>query len=131
MGILLFLAQADFAQKKKVRLSLPDNKIYTTVDQMPEYPGGPDAWRRLLERSLSISEKDVEEGWTGPVKFAAIVEKSGSLSNIDINGKKPKDYNSIDSSIYKMIVGSKWQVGKLNGKIVRVRIWQTVIICLQ
>jgi hypothetical protein len=132
MGILLFSGQADFAQKKSGRIVVVDNKIYTKVDQMPEFPGGPDGWRRLLEKSIEYSDKEFEDGnYPGPVRFSFVVEKNGNTSNLTMIGRSINLYNKTDSSIHKMLEKTKWKPGKSNGKIVRVQMIQSIITCFQ
>jgi protein TonB len=58
------------------------DKIFTKVENPAEFPGGPDAWRRYLERSLQYPEAAQENGVQGVVRVQFIVDKEGNISEV-------------------------------------------------
>lgn len=130
MGILLFLMQAGFCQCKCYYDSALKRKIFTKADEMPEYPGGPDAWRRFLERNLNVPESYIEDGMQLPIKYTFVVEKDGTLANLSMNGRQMKEYNGLDSSFHTMLLlAPKWTPAKCRGKTVVAKM-ENSIVCL-
>ncbi|MBL7933441.1 MAG: energy transducer TonB [Bacteroidia bacterium] len=97
----------------------PPEQIYDNLEEMPEFPGGPEAMQQYLDEH--ISRPAVMRGICSSSRLIAgfVVEKDGSISQIDIvksiNGCPDFDYDVI-KAIRNM---PKWKPGKLNGKKVR------------
>lgn len=97
----------------------PPEEIFEKLDEMPEFPGGPEAMQQYLEEH--ISRPAVMRGVCSARRLIAgfVVEKDGSITQIDIvksiNGCPDFDYDVI-KAIKNM---PKWRPGKLNGKRVR------------
>lgn len=96
------------------------SQVFTVVEKMPQYPGG----HNVLAEILKVKKEDypviaIEKGIEGRVSLSFIVEKDGSISNIDI-------LRSIDPSLDKAAVKivekmPKWTPGEQRGKKVRVQ----------
>ena len=112
-------------EAKKAGLPIPpsptnnsSDKIFTQVENEPEFPGGKDAWRKFLQTNLNGSIA-VKEGlkagsYTFITKF--IVHEDGSLS--DFTSEK-----NINDTIAKHCVevikkGPKWKPAIQNGYVV-------------
>jgi protein TonB len=85
----------------------------------PEFPGGMPAFYQFLSKNLTYPEKAVQNGIEGKAYVQFIVEKDGTITNIDV-------VNDIHSSLKKeaIRVVSKmpnWKPGKQGNKPVRVR----------
>lgn len=97
----------------------PPEEIFYKLDEMPEFPGGPEAMQKYLEEH--ISRPTVMRGICSSRRLIAgfVVEKDGSITQIDIvksiNGCPDFDYEVI-KAIKNM---PKWRAGRLNGKKVR------------
>lgn len=94
------------------------DKPYTLVEQMPVYPGGEGAMNKFVKENLRYPVTAQEEGIQGRVNIRFIVEKDGTISNVNI-------LRGIDSKCDKEAVRlvksfPKWVPGKQNGNVVRV-----------
>ena len=57
------------------------DRIYTSVEQMPEYPGGMKAFFNYVRRKARTSERAAETGKEGTVMIQFVVEKDGSVTS--------------------------------------------------
>lgn len=101
-------------------LTQKDNsKVFTIVEQNPEYPEGQAAFYKYLAKNIKYptSLRDNGIDCASTVKF--IVEKDGSISNVEvIRGCKNKAYNKHLCRLIKNM--PRWSPGKQQGKPVRV-----------
>lgn len=81
---LLLLSFQNFAQ---------DDKIYQVVEQQPEFIGGHSAFLRYLESNINLSNLTAGKKNYGRVFMTMIVEKNGSLSNIEALISPTKKYS--------------------------------------
>lgn len=102
-------------------LTQKDNsRVFTIVQQNPEYPEGQAAFYKYLAKNLkyptSLRDNGIDCASTY-VKF--IVEKDGSISNVEvIRGCKNKAYKKQLCQLMKNM--PRWNPGKQEGKPVRV-----------
>jgi protein TonB len=88
------------------------------VDEMPEFPGGEEAWNEYLRKELRYPEVCRTLGITGVVHIEFVVERDGAISNIRV--LEPV-YRDLDAEAVRVISASpKWKAGKQMGKAVRV-----------
>jgi len=80
--ILLFILPDCFSQKQAVSREEIDSLPYIIVDTMPQFPGGYDSLNRFIAKNLIFSGFCSEI--TGTVFLEFIVEKDGSISNINV-----------------------------------------------
>ena len=59
-----------------------DGQLLTIVEEMPEYPGGMDAFYSYLQNEISYPSQAKQMGVEGRVFVNFIIEKDGSLSNV-------------------------------------------------
>lgn len=105
------------------------DQIFTVVEKMPKFPGGVGA----LKEYLKVKKEDypviaIENGIEGRVSLCFIVEKDGSISDIQI-------LRSVDPSLDKAALKitermPKWTPGEQRGKVVRVKYTVPVIFKL-
>lgn len=99
-----------------VAAPVDDNQIFTKVEQEAEFPGGPAAWKRYLERNLNGSvpiDNNAPEGtYTVIVKF--IVSKDGSIS--DVQAETSFGYGMEEEAVRAIKSGPKWTPGLQNGR---------------
>jgi periplasmic protein TonB len=93
-------------------------KIVTTAEVMPEFPGGIDALRRFLGRNLRVPENAVEPGQRIKVPVRFVVNKGGELSDVEF-------LVQVDEILKKEILRvmqkmPKWKSGSQNGRPVAV-----------
>ncbi|WP_026902766.1 energy transducer TonB [Pedobacter glucosidilyticus] len=94
------------------------NEIFTTVEQMPEYPGGLEAFYKYLGNSINYPPVARENNIQGRVTVNFVVERDGSLTDIKvlrgIGG-------GCDEEAIRVLKKSKaWKPGVQNGRPVRV-----------
>lgn len=101
-----------------ITLKKPDSKVYTGVDQMPEFPGGIQAMLDYISSNVKYPVIALENGIHGKVFVAFVVSKTGSISSAKIA-------RSVDPSLDKealRVINSmpKWTPGKHQGEAVDV-----------
>ena len=107
-----------------------DNSIiYNVADEMPQFPGGPQAIFEYLSKSIRYPADAEENGVQGRVICTFVVETDGSISNIKVA-------KSVDPSLdkeAKRVISSmpNWIPGKMNGTAVRVNYSVPVTFKLQ
>lgn len=112
--LILFTLTNVKAQKNDTTKESP---IFTSVEQMPEFPGGPAAFINFLSNNLQYPVKAVTEKVQGKVFISFFVEKDGSLSEVKILRSLSAE---IDSEAVRVIKKSpKWKPGIQNGRAVR------------
>ena len=94
------------------------NKVFTEVEQVAEFPGGIDKFRRRVQDNFDSS---VIEGEGGVVsaEVSFVVEKDGSITDVKASGPN-RDFNNEAVRTVKSIK-NKWAPAKVNGQNVRYR----------
>ncbi len=95
-----------------------DNKVFTAVEQIPQFPGGIDAFYQFLGDNIRYPAESKKVASQGRVIISFVVEKDGSLTNV-------RTVHGVDSSIDREAVrviklSPKWSPAIQNGKLVRV-----------
>ena len=89
------------------------------VDEMPEYPGGMDAMMKFVAENLKYPEQMQKEKVEGRVLLSFVVEKDGSVTNIEeVQSPHPV---LTEEAIRVVKLMPKWKPGKQDGKEVRVQ----------
>ena len=90
-----------------------------TVDQMAYYPGGIPALMDFLNENIKYPEQAEREGIEGRVVAGFIVERDGSVSNIEI---LKSVHPLLDAEVVRvMSLMPNWIPGRQNGQPVRVK----------
>jgi protein TonB len=125
-GLMMFpavvLAQSK-ATKKHIK---PDTTIYTTVDVVPEFPGGLEKLGAYLAKTEIPALDTTDNTPSGRIIIQMIVEKDGSLTHFKIvrSGNK-----TIDQAYLEHLRHSpKWKPGLLRGKPIRVLFSLPIIV---
>lgn len=98
---------------------IPEPDIFTVVEEMPGFmEGDQKAFRKYVNSQLKYPKKAIEYGITGTVIVQFIVDKNGSIKNVQIlRSADPL----LDNEVKKVISASpKWTPGKQRGKAVNV-----------
>ena len=90
--------------------------IFTSVEGLPEFPGGYQKFLAFVKENLDQSKSSV----AGRANITFVVEQDGTLSDIKAVGRI-FDENAINEAIRVMKLSPKWNPGKQNGKPVRVQ----------
>ncbi|HLL43171.1 MAG TPA: hypothetical protein VK369_08545 [Segetibacter sp.] len=94
------------------------DKVFTKVEKEAKFPGGPDGWRKYLERNLDANVAANDGAPTGnyTVKVQFIVDKTGAISNVKAI-EVPKTCPSCGPEAVKVIAkGPKWEPAVQNGR---------------
>ncbi len=96
------------------------NKVYTFVEQQPEYPEGTAALMKWIGSNLTYPAIARENGIEGTVYVGFVVEKNGSITDVQVKrgvvGGKVLD----DEAVRVVKKMPAWKPGKQNGRAVRV-----------
>ena len=93
--------------------------VFDVVEEMPQYPGGPQALFKFLGENVHYPAEAEKAGIQGRVIATFVVEKDGSIS-------QPTVVKSVDplldaEAIRVISAMPNWKPGKQNGKVVRVK----------
>ncbi|MFI5140037.1 MAG: TonB family protein [Sphingobacteriales bacterium] len=102
----------------KAGKEIKDPRIFTSVDQVPEFPGGLDEFMRLLVRHLDYPARARENGTQGRVIICFIVEKDGSLTDIKV--VRGIGDGCDEEAVRVIKLSPRWKPGMQNGHAVRV-----------
>ena len=95
------------------------DKVYTSVDKAPDFPGGVQKFYDFLGKNIKYPEQMKQKKVEGKVFVTFVIEKDGSISNIKI--LREPGYGSGKESVRVMKLSPKWIPGEQNGKKVRVQ----------
>ena len=94
-----------------------EDKVFDAVEQQPSFPGGEGAMFSYISNNLQYPEKAQKNGIQGRVVVKFIVEKDGSISNVEVNRSVDTD---LDNEVIRVIKSMpKWNPAKQNGTEVR------------
>ncbi|HVW94725.1 MAG TPA: TonB family protein [Mucilaginibacter sp.] len=95
------------------------NKIFTSVEKVPAFPGGMDAFYKYLSKNIRYPAIARENGTQGKVIVTFVCERDGSLTDIRVSRGIG---DGCDEEAKRVISASpKWQPGIQNGRPVRVQ----------
>jgi len=95
-----------------------DEKIFTSVEQVPEFPGGLTAFGNFLEKNMRYPAEMRRNNVQGRVIISFVVETDGSLSGFKV--ARGIGYGADEEAIRVLAQSPKWTPGIQNGKKVRV-----------
>ena len=106
-------------EAQTVKKAAPDNKVYEVCEQMPSYVGGQQALMRYLIENVRYPKGAVEAKQQGRVVVQFVVEKDGAVSGVKLlKSATPL----LDAEAIRVVKAMpKWNPGKKDGKLVRVR----------
>lgn len=91
--------------------------IYETVDEIPNFPGGINAFRQKAAANFDTS--DIAGSGKAKTEVTFLVEKDGTISNIQASGNNLQLNDAASRAV--SLVKEKWTPAKLNGNIVKYR----------
>ena len=96
-----------------------DKKVFDVVEEMPQYPGGPQELFGFLAKNVKYPAEAEKAGIQGRVIATFVVETDGSITDTHI--VKSVD-PSLDAEALRVLNAMpNWQPGKQNGEPVRVK----------
>jgi periplasmic protein TonB len=110
-------------------VSYDPSRIFTSVEQIPTFPGGFDAFYKYLAQNIHYPAGAAKDHIQGKVFVIFVVEKDGSLTDMKIiRGVSP----DIDAEAIRVLKSSpKWKPGIQNGRPVRVQFSVPISFSLQ
>lgn len=117
--LILFLLGAMLPSEMNAQNGSQD-PIYVIVDEMPEFPNGPMGLGSFIRSNLSYPRAALDAKIEGIVMASFIVEKDGSVSNVEII--KGLGYGCDEEVKRLLTMMPKWKPGKKDGKFVRVKL---------
>ncbi|MDP9076976.1 MAG: TonB family protein [Bacteroidota bacterium] len=107
------------APKRNASGESSNSPVFTSVEMVPQFPGGLEGFGHYLSKNIRYPAAMREQGVQGKVIIGFIVEKDGSLSNIQVRRGVADE---IDKEALRVISESpKWAPGIQNGRPVRVQ----------
>ena len=107
------------ANAQKTVVSQTDQKVFDTVEQMPEYPGGMQAMIEFLQTNMKYPDDAAKQKVEGRVMVQFVVETDGSVSDVHV---AKQVFPSLDAEAIRVVQAMpKWMPGKEKGKVVRVK----------
>lgn len=109
---------ADLRENRTIVEEKPQEKPFTTVEQMPTYPGGESEMNAYISKSMKYPVTAQENGIQGRVTIRFVVTASGEISDVKVlRGIDP----ACDREAVRVVKSMpKWVPGKQNGRNVAV-----------
>jgi TonB family protein len=96
-----------------------EQEVFIFVEKMPSYPGGEEAIMKFLLDNIKYPELARTNGIQGTVYVKFIVEKDGSVTNVNL--QRGIGGGCDEEAVRVVSIMPKWISGKQNGKTVRVQ----------
>jgi len=105
------------------------NEIFTSVEVLPAFPGGMEAFGKYLGRALRYPSVAQENGVQGRVNVTFVVERDGSLTDIKPIGRQLG--SGLEEEAVRVLKSApKWTPGRQNGRPVRVQYTVPIVFTL-
>ena len=98
------------------------NKVYDTVEQLPEFPGGLEALIDFLSSNVHYPENAVKNNIEGRVMVQFIVDKTGQVGEVKILRSVSEEIDAEAVRVVKSL--PKFEPGRQDGK--PVAVWYTL-----
>ena len=99
-------------------------KVFTAVEQMPQFPGGDAALMKYLSQNINYPQVAMENGIQGRVIVQFVVTKNGTVGEVKVIRSVDRDLDKEAVRLCKSL--PKFIPGKMNGQAVNV--WYTLPI---
>ena len=77
------------------------DKVYSSVEKMPEYPGGMKYFKRYIDRNLKYPEEAKKNKIEGVVVMQFVVEKNGDITNPRVVRRLEASLDSVAMNLVK------------------------------
>ncbi len=105
-----------------------DTKIFNSVEQAPEFPGGLQAFGTFLAKNIRYPEFMRKNEIQGKVLISFVVEKDGSLTNIKV--VRAIGNGADEEALRVLKMSPKWGPALQNGKAVRANYTVPILFAL-
>lgn len=97
----------------------PQGIVYTVVEEMPQFPGGPNEMMSFIQKNIKYPEALMLASIGGKVFIKFVVDSTGAVSKINII--RSSGFSSMDNEALSVVSKMpQWTPGKQNGKTVSV-----------
>jgi TonB family protein len=94
------------------------------ISEPPEFPGGLDMISEFLKENLQFPEIPWGQPTSGRVHVKFVVEKDGSMTNIEISKQSIKVFNDEALRVIKLM--PDWKPGKFHNRVARIEVTQPI-----
>lgn len=101
--------------------SVVDNKVYSVVEQMPNFPGGEEALMKFINEHIKYPQSALEQGTQGTVMLRFVVTGTGDVGEIQILKGLNEDCDNEAKRVVKSL--PKFNPGMQQGR--PVSVWYT------
>jgi protein TonB len=112
-------SSAPTVAEKAIELAPKPDEVFVAVEQDPQFPGGMDALRTFLSKSLNYPRSAANAGISGRVFVSFVVNTDGSLT--DVHVLKGIGFGCDEEAIRVIRKMPNWRPGKQSGRAVRVK----------
>lgn len=113
--ILIFaVAQNDVMAQQKEKVF-----DFVALEFPPNYPGGMANFYKLIANNIKYPEAAKKNNIEGIVLVSFIIEKNGTLSNVEV--QRGLGYGTDEEAVRVLKLSQKWSPGTQKGKAVRVK----------
>jgi TonB family protein len=99
--------------------SVVKGEVFDVVEKMPEFPGGQQELMNFLMKNIKYPKEATDKGTQGRVVVQFVVNKDGSVVEPTVVKSVSPELDQEALRVVKMM--PKWQPGKQNGEVVRVK----------
>lgn len=118
-GKIIETQEFDFEGNEIIEEDYQNEEIFTIVEEQPEFPGGMGKMMRYLARKTQYPQAALEMGIQGKVYVSFIIEKDGTISDVNVIRGVHK---SLDKEAIRVVKSMpKWTPGIQKGKKVKVK----------
>ncbi|MBD5210728.1 MAG: energy transducer TonB [Bacteroidales bacterium] len=110
--------------EEKKPVPVEENKVFTSVEQMPQFPGGEAELLKYISSHIKYPAIAMENNVQGRVVVQFVVTKDGSIGEVKVARGKDPDLDKEAVRVVKTL--PKFIPGKMNGQAVNV--WYTLPI---
>ena len=101
--------------------SVVDNKVYSVVEQMPNFPGGEEALMKFINEHIKYPQSALEQGTQGTVMLRFVVTGTGGIGEVQILKGLDPDCDDEAKRVVKSL--PKFNPGMQQGR--PVSVWYT------
>ena len=116
-------------ETSKSEMKPDENGVYQIVEEMPQYPGGEEAMMEYVAKNIVYPQEAQNKGISGRVFVSFIVEKDGSVSNVNV--QRGIGGGCDEEAVRVISAMPKWKPGKQDGNPVRVSYMMPITYKLQ
>lgn len=110
-------------------MSQQKEQVYTSVEVMPEYPGGPNALLEYIKANLKYPERAAKDKVEGRVVLRFVVSKKGEVKDVTVLRSLETQCDEEAMRVVREM--PTWTPGKQNGKDVEVYYTLPILYKLQ